>query len=54
MKYEYNLLLFQLKEFRRERRVERKTNAAAFKDEKIRQEKILINNQRNVQGNKIL
>ncbi|XP_023347962.1 protein LTV1 homolog [Eurytemora carolleeae] len=43
-----------LKEFRRERRVERKLNAAAFKDEKIRQEKILINNQRNVQGNKIL
>jgi len=43
-----------LKEYRRERRLEKKLNTTAFKAEKQRQEKILINNARNVQGNKIL
>jgi len=43
-----------LKEFRRERRVERKANTAAFMDEQKRQEKIFINNKNNLQGNKIL
>jgi len=42
-----------LKEFRRERRIERKANTIAFKDEKQRQEKIFMNNKNNVQGNKI-
>ncbi|XP_069182558.1 protein LTV1 homolog [Procambarus clarkii] len=36
-----------LKELRRERRVEKKLNRAAFKDERRRQEKILINNKYN-------
>lgn len=43
-----------VKEFRRERRVEKKANTQAFKDEKVRQEKIFINNKNNMQGNKIL
>jgi len=43
-----------VKEFRRERRIERKANTAAFKDEQKRQEKIYINNKNNLQGNKIL
>uniref|UniRef100_A0A0K8TRC2 Protein LTV1 homolog n=1 Tax=Tabanus bromius TaxID=304241 RepID=A0A0K8TRC2_TABBR len=43
-----------LKEYRAERRMERKANAEAFKEEKKRQEKIKINNQNNIQGNKIL
>jgi len=43
-----------LKEYRRERRVERKANSAAFMQEQKRQEKILINNKNNLQGNKIL
>ncbi|XP_015430682.1 PREDICTED: protein LTV1 homolog [Dufourea novaeangliae] len=42
-----------LKEYRKERRVERKANTEAFKEEKMRQEKILLNNKRNVQGNHI-
>lgn len=43
-----------LKEYRRERRIERKANTEAFKDEKKRQEKILLNNRQNIQGNRIL
>jgi len=43
-----------VKEFRRERRIERKANTSAFKEEKRRQEKIYINNKNNLQGNKIL
>ena len=48
------LPMFQLKEFRRERRVERKANTLAFMEEKTRQEKIFINNRANLQGVKIL
>lgn len=43
-----------LKEYRRERIVERKANTAAFKDEKKRQEKILLNNKRNIPTLKIV
>ncbi|XP_049879994.1 protein LTV1 homolog [Pectinophora gossypiella] len=43
-----------LKEYRKERRVEKKANKEAFKEEKKRQEKIMLNNRNNVQGNKIL
>lgn len=43
-----------LKEYRKERRIERKVNREAFKEEKKRQEKILLNNRQNIQGNKIL
>ncbi|XP_043249079.1 protein LTV1 homolog isoform X1 [Colletes gigas] len=43
-----------LKKYRKERRVERKANTEAFKEEKKRQEKILLNNRQNVQGNRIL
>lgn len=43
-----------LKEYRKERRIERKANAEAFKEEKKRQEKILLNNKQNIQGNRIL
>ncbi|CAL7934675.1 unnamed protein product [Xylocopa violacea] len=43
-----------LKEYRKERRIERKANSEAFKEEKKRQEKIVLNNRQNVQGNKIL
>ncbi|XP_076655731.1 LTV1 ribosome biogenesis factor [Halictus rubicundus] len=43
-----------LKEYRKERRIERKANTEAFKEEKKRQEKILLNNRQNVQGNRIL
>ncbi|KAK9304992.1 hypothetical protein QLX08_003724 [Tetragonisca angustula] len=43
-----------LKEYRKERRRERKANSEAFKEEKKRQEKILLNNRQNIQGNKIL
>jgi len=43
-----------VKEFRRERRIERKANTQAFKEERKRQEKILINNKNNLQGNRIL
>ncbi|XP_033337022.2 LTV1 ribosome biogenesis factor [Megalopta genalis] len=43
-----------LKDYRRERRIERKANSEAFKEEKKRQEKILMNNKQNVQGNRIL
>ncbi|XP_078037900.1 LTV1 ribosome biogenesis factor [Augochlora pura] len=43
-----------LKEYRKERRIERKANSEAFKEEKKRQEKILLNNRQNVQGNRIV
>ncbi|CAH0717641.1 unnamed protein product, partial [Brenthis ino] len=43
-----------LKEYRKERRVEKKANKEAFKEEKKRQEKIMLNNRNNVQGNRIL
>lgn len=43
-----------LKEYRRERRLEKKQNSEAFKDEAKRQVKISINNRNNVQGNRIL
>lgn len=43
-----------LKEYRKERRVEKKTNTEAFKAESIRQAKVAINNKKNVQGNKLL
>lgn len=42
-----------LKEYRGERRIEKKANQMAFKDEKIRQSSIRINAQ-NTQGNRIL
>ncbi|CAH1164598.1 unnamed protein product [Phaedon cochleariae] len=43
-----------LKEYRKERRIEKKLNVQAFKEEAKRQVKIAINNKNNVQGNKIL
>ncbi|XP_017760072.1 PREDICTED: protein LTV1 homolog isoform X2 [Eufriesea mexicana] len=43
-----------LKEYRKERRIERKANSEAFKEEKKRQEKVLLNNRQNIQGNRIL
>lgn len=43
-----------LREYRQERRIERKANAIAFKEEKKRQEKIKLNNRNNLQGNKIV
>lgn len=43
-----------LKEYRNERRFERKANQEAFKEEKKRQTHISLNNQNNVQGNRIL
>ncbi|CAG9764118.1 unnamed protein product [Ceutorhynchus assimilis] len=43
-----------LKDYRKERRLEKKINSVAFKDEAKRQVKIAINNRNNVQGNRIL
>lgn len=43
-----------LKEYRKERRIEKKANKEVFKEEKKRQEKIMLNNRNNVQGNRIL
>jgi len=43
-----------LKEYRLERRVERKSNTQAFKDEKKRQTQVDLNNRNNIQGNRIL
>lgn len=43
-----------LKDYRKERRMERKANIEAFKEEKKRQEKIMLNNKNNIQGNRIL
>lgn len=43
-----------LKEYRLERRIERKSNTQAFRDEKQRQTQIDLNNRNNIQGNRIL
>lgn len=43
-----------LREYRRERRVERKANTAAFTLEKLRQEKVMLNLKNNLSGVKIL
>ena len=43
-----------LKLYRRERKIERKANTEAFKEEKKRQEKIMLNNKKNIQGNRIV
>ncbi|XP_060536625.1 protein LTV1 homolog [Cylas formicarius] len=43
-----------LKVYRKERRIEKKINSEAFKEESIKQAKIHINNKNNVQGNRIL
>lgn len=43
-----------LRDYRKERRQEKKLNSEAFKEEKKRQVKIIINNRNNVQGNKIV
>lgn len=43
-----------LREYRHERRIERKANALAFKEEQKRQTKIKMNNRNNLQGNKIV
>lgn len=44
----------QLKEYRQMRRIEKKANTEAFKEENKRQAKIAINNKNNIQGNRIL
>ena len=38
-----------VKELKRERKAEKKANTSAFKDEKIRQEKVEMNNKKNAQ-----
>lgn len=43
-----------LRDYRRERRQEKKLNSEAFKEEKKRQVKININNRNNIQGNTIV
>lgn len=43
-----------LKEYKTERRIEKKANQDAFKDEKKRQIQITQNNRNNIQGNRIL
>lgn len=43
-----------LKDYRNERRIERKANTLAFKDEKKRQTQINLNKKDNIQGNRIL
>lgn len=43
-----------LKNYKRERRLEKKANQIAFKEETKRQVKIEMNNRNNVQGNRIL
>lgn len=43
-----------LKEYRNERRIEKKFNKVAFNDERLRQNLIHINQKNNLQGNKIL
>ncbi|KRT82030.1 hypothetical protein AMK59_5293 [Oryctes borbonicus] len=43
-----------LREYRKERRLEKKANTLAFKEEFKKQAKIVINNRNNVQGNRIL
>ncbi|KAJ9573525.1 hypothetical protein L9F63_009089 [Diploptera punctata] len=39
-----------LKEYRKERRMEKKANTMAFKEEKKRQERVILNNKVNIQG----
>ncbi|XP_071448965.1 protein LTV1 homolog [Hetaerina americana] len=43
-----------IKNYRKERRMERKANTLAFKEEKIKQEKILLNNRQNIYNVKII
>jgi protein LTV1 len=43
-----------LKEYRNERRIEKKANKIAFNDERIKQNAISMNQKNNLQGNKIL
>lgn len=43
-----------LKEYRNERRIEKKANKLAFNDERLRQNAININNKNNLAGNKII
>lgn len=43
-----------LKEYRGERRIERKANTVAFKEEKKQQDRIHINNRNNLQGKGIV
>ncbi|KAL7021089.1 hypothetical protein ACKWTF_011747 [Chironomus riparius] len=43
-----------LKEYRNERRIEKKANKLAFNDERLRQHSITMNQKNNLQGNKIL
>ncbi|KAG5671975.1 hypothetical protein PVAND_002139 [Polypedilum vanderplanki] len=43
-----------LKEYRNERRIEKKANKLAFNEERLRQNAITMNNKNNLQGNKIL
>lgn len=43
-----------LKEYRNERRIEKKSNKIAFNDERLRQNVIHVNQKNNLQGNKIL
>lgn len=43
-----------LKEYRNERRIEKKANKLAFNDERLKQNSIVMNNRNNLQGNKIL
>lgn len=43
-----------LKEYRNERRIEKKTNKIAFNEERLRQNMIQVNAKNNLQGNKIL
>lgn len=43
-----------LKDYRNERRIERKANTYAFKDEKMQQDRIKINNRNNIQGKTIV
>lgn len=43
-----------LKEYRNERRIEKKSNKVAFNDERLRQNMIQVNAKNNLQGNKIL
>lgn len=43
-----------LKEYRKERRLEKKINRLAFKEEAKRQAKITLNNRNNIQGNKLV
>lgn len=43
-----------LKEYRTERRIEKKANQDAFKEEKKRQVQVSLNNRNNLQGNRIV